>query len=159
MLRISINKVKLSKNHVMKISFAVLTALLFLFQFSFQGCKNQDLLIPESKLEEEIQMYSSKKSENYTTLYLVHKADALISEASIAKVFLDGWKYQNVVTISGYTATDDLWTIIAKEGDAYYDKVKIELTHLEIETKDWQNCMDDIYYLLDEKLPNILVID
>ncbi|MFK7807319.1 MAG: hypothetical protein AB8F74_05890 [Saprospiraceae bacterium] len=133
-----------------------------LLQFSFQSCEKDMLVeteISAVKVDKEI-IEINQRAEEPTALYLVHSEGEAILASDIVELFLDGWEYQELVTISGYTATDDLWTILSYENDypKKFDKIKIELTKLKKGTSEWEECINDIYERAEE-LPGIIVLD
>ena len=138
------------------------TLFFLVIVFSFTpGCHNSIPSIDAITNTEDIAVPSNKRAKGSTILYLMPTGRKAISSDRIQGLFLTDWKFQYVVTISGYTATDDLWTIMSSKSSVPYtafDLVRIELTGLKIGTADWKACMEDVCVITSE-MPRVIVLD
>lgn len=76
------------------------------------------------------------------TVYITPYKGNKISESSISYSLINGSKFRKHFIVSGYTATDDLWTIISSNDSnpsVYYDVVSVQIVNLHIES--WNNCL------------------
>ncbi len=86
--------------------------------------------------------------ETENSLLLIPSKGETIAAAEAIAIFLDqDWDFYKDLQVSGYTATDDLWTILSWNTDPpspFLDRVKIAIIGLEQGSAAWQACIDDI---------------
>lgn len=129
----------------------ILTALL-----SVAGCSGEDVIVQDQEMVD--QPLESRSADSHI-VYLVHTKKASISSSKVVSLFLSGWRFQNHVTISGYTATDDLWTILSKVSkNTDFDVIKIEVAGVNYGSVPWLAYLEDVCEMVGT-LDQIIVLD
>lgn len=85
-----------------------------------------------------------KSSEN-TLVYITPIKGNTVNETAINNALFNGWEYEKYIQVNGYTATDDLWTIVGfndNDPTVKYNNVKILITNLNSNSEQWIECIE-----------------
>lgn len=153
---ISLILITLHKPHEMKNLKFIYLSIFVIALSAFYSCNSNESL-PTDQFNPE--NYLENRSNSNSSFYLVHDQDESIASSDIVQVFLSGWEYESFTSISGYTATDDLWTIISYQSKPnFYEMIKIDLSGLKLGSQEWNECVDDICQM-SQQIDNIIVLD
>jgi len=84
---------------------------------------------------------------NPTIVYIQPVDPDQIQASEIASMFIGDWSYSNDVQVQGYTATDDLWTVVGYQhidSKTLFDNVRLNLYDIPPNTDYWEACIQDI---------------
>lgn len=98
-----------------------------------------------------------------SSIHLHPTTDAGIVGVEVIGLFSQGWRFSRSVEVYGYTATDDLWTIIKRSTvrpRTLFDEVRLDLVGLTPQSPEWHSCIKDIQARTQAlSTPHQLIID